>query len=107
MGSIFVVVVCFGGMSVVSITLHDRKTELGTYSCLGSEPSFLFWLYTLEIVLLYAISTFVGLSLGFFLWLIFNSLQIQTEDESLQYVCLGAALFNWDLTLGLWPMLLF
>jgi ABC-type lipoprotein release transport system permease subunit len=93
---LIVFVVSFGVMSVVSTNLYDRKREIGTYYCLGSEKWFLIRLYTAEILMINLGATLAGIGLGLGLREIVNALGIRTEDSGLQLVFGGS-----QFTLGL------
>jgi len=87
---LIVFVVSFGVMSVVSVNLYDRKREIGTYYCLGSEKGFLIRLYTAEIVILNTLATLAGIALGLIVRQIINGLQLRTEEPGLQLVFGGS-----------------
>jgi ABC-type lipoprotein release transport system permease subunit len=86
------VVTCFGIMSIVSVNLRDRKREIGTYICLGSEASFLAVLYTLEILVVNLGAAAVGVSAGLVVRRVVNSLSLTTEDPGLQLLVGGSGI---------------
>ena len=83
-------VTSFGIMSVVSINLLDRRREIGTYSCLGSERGFLYALYTLEILVVNLAATGAGLLAGLAVRKVVNSLALVTEDPGFQLLFGGS-----------------
>jgi ABC-type lipoprotein release transport system permease subunit len=85
-------VTSFGIMSVVSINLLDRRREIGTYSCLGSEKGFLYALYTLEILIVNLGATGAGLSAGLAVRAVVNSLALTTEDPGFQLLFGGSGI---------------
>jgi ABC-type lipoprotein release transport system permease subunit len=87
---IILLIVTFGIMNVVSVNLYDRKREIGTYYCLGSEKGFLVSLYTLEILMLNLASTIVGVLAGLGVRQIVNSLGIRSDASALQLVFGGS-----------------
>lgn len=95
-------ITAFGIMNVVSVNLYDRKKEIGTYFCLGSEKPFLLATYTIEIFLVNLAGSLVGVAAGLAARAGVNALNITTTDPGLQVV-LGGGRF----TLGLSPSTLF
>lgn len=91
-------IVAFGMMSVVAVNLYDRKREIGTYYCLGSEKAFLIRLYTLEILMINLVSTLAGVLAGLGVRQLIQSLGITTEEAGLQTVFGGS-----HFTLGFTP----
>jgi len=87
---IILLIVTFGIMNVVSVNLYDRRREIGTYYCLGSEKGFLISLYTLEILMLNLASTIVGVLAGLGVRQIVNSLGIRSDASALQLVFAGS-----------------
>jgi len=104
-----VFVVSFGVMSIVSVNLFNRKREIGTYYCLGSEKGFLIRLYTIEILMLNALGTLAGIMAGLGIRQIINSIGLRTEDSGLQLVFGGSQFtlgFNPDSVLFLAALML-
>jgi putative ABC transport system permease protein len=87
---IILLIVTFGIMNVISVNLYDRKREIGTYYCLGSEKGFLVNLYTLEILMLNLASTIVGVLAGLGVRQIINSLGLRSDASALQLVFAGS-----------------
>ncbi len=82
----------FGIMNVISINLYERKKEIGTYFCLGTEPPFLMAAYTAEIFLVNLGGALTGIALGFLSRAIINALRITSEDPGFQIV-VGSSTF--------------
>lgn len=99
---ITLLITAFGIMNVVSVNLYDRKKEIGTYFCLGSEKPFLLATYTIEIVLVNFAGSVAGVAAGLAARAGVNALNLTTTDPGLQVV-LGGGRF----TLGLSPSTLF
>jgi len=83
-------IMAFGMMSVVAVNLYDRKREIGTYYCLGSEKGFLIGLYTLEILMINLASTVAGVLAGLGVRKVIHSMEITTEQAGLQAVFGGS-----------------
>lgn len=83
----------FGIMSVVSVNLLDRKREIGTYSCLGSETGFLVALYTLEILIVNLAATIAGVAAGLVVRQIVNGLSLTTDDPGFQLIVGGSGIY--------------
>lgn len=94
---VIVGIVSFGIMNVVSVNLHDRKKEIGTYYCLGSERPFLLWMYTWEILIVNVAGTAAGLALGLGVGALINALNITTNDPGTQLV-FGGSVFRLSFT---------
>lgn len=104
MCGIIIFIVSFGIMNVVSVNLFDRKTEVGTYYCLGAERPFLRWMYTLEILAVNAVGTLAGLALGLGVRLAINLAAFETTEPGLQLVFGGSRFvlgFSWISVLGI------
>jgi len=99
---ITLLITAFGIMNVVSVNLYDRKKEIGTYFCLGSEKPFLMATYTIEIFLVNFAGSVAGVLVGLLARAGINALNLTTSDPGLQVV-LGGSRF----TLGLSPSTLF
>ena len=80
----------FGIMNVVSVNLHDRRKEIGTYFCLGSEKPFLMRLYTWEILFVNLGGAVAGLALGLGIRALVNALNISSTDPGFQVVVGGS-----------------
>jgi ABC-type lipoprotein release transport system permease subunit len=80
----------FGIMNVVSVNLHDRRKEIGTYFCLGSEKPFLMRLYTWEILFVNLGGAVAGLILGLGVRALVNALNITSTDPGFQVVVGGS-----------------
>jgi ABC-type lipoprotein release transport system permease subunit len=83
---VVVFIVTFGIMNVVSVNLFDRKKEIGTYYCLGSEKSFLIRLYSAEIFIVNLASSVCGIALGLLIRYLINAAHITTTEEAMQHV---------------------
>ena len=92
----------FGIMNVVAVNLHDRRKEIGTYFCLGSEKPFLLRLYTWEILFVNLGGAVVGLGLGLGSRWCINAVGITSTDPGFQVV-VGSSRF----VLGLSPSSIF
>jgi ABC-type lipoprotein release transport system permease subunit len=90
---IVILIVMVGIMNVVAVNLFDRRKEVGTYYCLGTEKSTLVWIYTLEILFVNLAATLSGIGLGAGISAIINALKISTADPGLQLV-LGGSVFH-------------
>lgn len=95
---LMIFITAFGIMNVVAVNLYDRKKEIGTYFCLGTEKPFLMAVYTLEILMVNLAGTLVGLASGLGVRELVNALKLSSEDPGLQVV-MGGSLFY----LGLSP----
>ena len=80
----------FGIMNVVSVNLHDRQKEIGTYFCLGSEKPFLMRLYTWEILFVNLGGALAGILLGLAARELINALGITSTDPGFQVVVGGS-----------------
>lgn len=89
-GIIILLIVTFGIMNVVSVNLYDRRREVGTYYCLGSEKPFLIRLYTVEILLLNMTSAALGVGVGLAIRWAVNAARIRTDESGLQLVFGGS-----------------
>jgi putative ABC transport system permease protein len=85
-------VTSLGIMSVVSANLLDRRREIGTYSCLGGEMSFLLALYTLEILIVNLGATAAGVAAGFAVRAVVNALALRTDDPGVQLLAGGSGI---------------
>jgi len=95
-------ITAFGIMNVVSVNLYDRKKEIGTYFCLGSEKPFLLATYTIEIFVVNFIGALAGVVAGLAARGGINALNLTTDEPGLQVVMGGS-----HFTLGLSPSTLF
>lgn len=85
-------IVSFGIMNVVSVNLYDRRKEIGTYYCLGSEKPFLTRIYAWEIIIVNISGAVAGIAAGFILRAAVNALKLATDDPGIQTV-LGGSVF--------------
>ncbi|WP_242394981.1 ABC transporter permease [Anaeromyxobacter oryzisoli] len=92
MSVVVLTIVTFGIMSVVSVNLQDRRREIGTYYCLGSEKGFLIRLYTLELLMINLAAAVAGVLAGLAVRQVVQSLRIQTEESGLQFLFGGSHL---------------
>jgi ABC-type lipoprotein release transport system permease subunit len=89
-------ITAFGIMNVTSTNLAERKKEIGTYYCLGSEPPFLMAVYTLEIFIVNLAGSLAGIALGFVARAIINGMRISSTNPGFLIVAGGSTF-----TLGL------
>jgi len=96
---IVLAIVAFGIMNVVSVNLYDRRREIGTYYCLGSEKAFLGRLYALEIAMLNFAASIAGILTGFGMGSLLNALDIRTETSGMQ-IAFGGSQFRLGFSIG-------
>ena len=72
------------------MNLFDRKREIGTYYCLGSEKGFLVRLYTLEILIINTGATLAGVLAGLAVRQVVNALGLTTDTPGLQLLFGGS-----------------
>jgi ABC-type lipoprotein release transport system permease subunit len=83
---IVIFIAMFGIMNVISVNLKDRKKEIGSYYCLGSEKYFLILMYSTEIIVVNIFSFISGISLGFLIRFLINSLELSSVNPGMQMV---------------------
>ncbi len=86
-----------GIMSVISTNLQERKKEIGTYYCLGSEPPFLIAAYSLELALVNLAASAAGILGGLLIRAIVNVARITSDEPGFQVVA-GGSQFRLGLT---------
>lgn len=91
-------ITAFGIMNVVSVNLFERRKEIGTYFCLGTETPFLMAAYTTEIFIVNLAGSLAGIALGLGTRAIVNAVHITSTDPGFQVV-MGGSVFK----LGLSP----
>lgn len=89
-------ITAFGIMNVTSTNLADRKKEIGTYYCLGTETPFLMALYTLEIFFVNLSGSLAGIGAGLAVRAAVNALKITSDNPGFLIVAGGSTF-----TLGL------
>lgn len=89
-------ITAFGIMNVTSTNLAERKKEIGTYYCLGSEPPFLMAVYTLEIFVVNLAGSLAGIALGLVARAVINGMRISSTNPGFLIVAGGSTF-----TLGL------
>ncbi len=85
-------VTSFGIMSVVSVNLFDRKREIATFYCLGSDKGPLVALYTLEILAINLCATLAGVVLGLVARAAVNGLALTTGSPGFQLLLGGSSI---------------
>ena len=92
-------ITAFGIMNVTSTNLADRKKEIGTYYCLGSEPPFLMAVYTLEIFIVNLAGSLAGIGTGLIVRAGINALKITSDNPGFLIVA-GGSTFTLGLSAG-------
>ncbi|HOC28381.1 MAG TPA: ABC transporter permease [Treponemataceae bacterium] len=92
-------ITAFGIMNVTSTNLADRKKEIGTYYCLGSEPPFLMAVYTLEIFIVNLAGSLAGIGTGLIVRAGINALK-STSDNPGFLIVAGGSTFTLGLSAG-------
>jgi len=88
-----------GIMNVISTNLHERKKEIGTYYCLGSEPAFLTAAYSLELAVVNLAASVAGIAGGLAVRAVVNLANITSDDPGFQVVA-GGSRFRLGLSAG-------
>lgn len=86
-------ITAFGIMNVTSTNLAERKKEIGTYYCLGTEVPFLMSLYTLEIFVVNFAGSCLGIAFGLIGRVIINALKITSSNPGFLIVVGGSHLY--------------
>lgn len=86
-----------GIMNVISTNLHERKREIGTYYCLGSEPPFLMAAYSLELAAVNLAASVAGILGGLAVRGAINLAGISSDDPGFQIVA-GGSVFRLGLS---------
>lgn len=92
-------ITAFGIMNVTSTNLAERKKEIGTYYCLGSEPPFLMAVYTLEIFIVNFAGSLAGIAVGLVARILINAMHISSTNPGFLIVA-GGSTFTLGLSLG-------
>lgn len=79
-----------GIMNVISTNLQERKKEIGTYYCLGSEPPFLTAAYSLELALVNLAASVTGIAAGLGIRFFVNLAKITSDEPGFQVVAGGS-----------------
>lgn len=79
-----------GIMNVISTNLQERKKEIGTYYCLGSEPPFLMAAYSLELAVVNLSASIVGIIGGLGVRALVNLANITSDEPGFQIVAGGS-----------------
>ena len=90
MSLIIIFIVTIGIMNVVSVNLFDRKREIGTYYCLGTEKGFLSRMYTWELLLVNLAASLTGILAGLLIREGINLLGLTTTEPGMQLVFGGS-----------------
>ena len=89
----------FGIMNVISINLFERRKEIGTYFCLGTEAPFLMATYTTEIFIVNFFGAVSGILIGLGARAFINALNITSSDPGFQVV-MGGSIFSLGLSIS-------
>ena len=83
----------FGIMNVISTNLYERRREIGTYYCLGTEPPFLMAAYTMEIFIINCAGAVTGIAGGLVIRAVINAIGFTSEEPGFQIVAGGSRLY--------------
>ncbi len=92
-------ITAFGIMNVVSVNMYERRREIGTYFCLGTEAPFLMATYTGEIFFVNFFGALGGIGAGLIARLIVNAMNISSTDAGFQIV-MGGSRFTLGLSIS-------